>query len=146
MIQLLAVQAKHIQYVSGVRTSTYWLSTFAWDLLNTLGPILASIIIFAAFQIDAYSTVDALGAIFLLLVSEWLYTTLCVCVCHYLMSPSPFIASHLLGQHTHHILIFFLVLELTDGLCSAHDNFLLLLNGKCKPPPIIPLTPHSTEL
>ena len=62
-------QAKHIQYVSGVRTSTYWLSTFAWDMLNALGPIVISIVLFAAFQIKAYSTVDALVAIFLLLVS-----------------------------------------------------------------------------
>ena len=66
----MSLQAKHIQYVSGVHTSSYWLSTFAWDLLNSLGPIVASIILFAAFQVDAYSSVEALGAIFLLLVSQ----------------------------------------------------------------------------
>ena len=56
--------------MSGVRTSTYWLSTFTWDLLNALGPIVFSIILFAAFQIKAYSTVEALAAIFLLLVGD----------------------------------------------------------------------------
>ena len=61
-------QAKHLQFVSGVHSSSYWLATFAWDMLNALVPIVLSIIIFAAFRVDAFSSPVALGAIFLLLV------------------------------------------------------------------------------
>ena len=69
MFYPLTLQAKHLQFVSGVHSSSYWLATFTWDLLNALVPIIISIIIFAAFRVDAFSSPEALGAIFLLLVS-----------------------------------------------------------------------------
>lgn len=65
---LLSVQAKLLQLVSGVIPSSYWLATFAWDLLNASIPVIASIILFAAFQIEAFSS-EGLGAVFILLVS-----------------------------------------------------------------------------
>ena len=64
------LQAKHLQFVSGVHSSSYWLATFAWDLLNALVPIIISIIIFAAFRVEAFSSPEALIAIFVLLVSR----------------------------------------------------------------------------
>ena len=64
----LPMQAKHLQFVSGVHTTSYWLGNFAWDLLNAVVPILISLILFAAFQVDAYSG-EGLGAVFLLFVS-----------------------------------------------------------------------------
>ena len=97
-------QAKHIQYVSGVRTSTYWLSTFAWDMLNALGPIVISIVLFAAFQIQAYSTVDALAAIFLLLASHSKSSIVDSLMISLSLSPSlapP--AAGLLGKHPFHL-------------------------------------------
>ncbi len=66
----LILQAKHLQFVSGVHSSSYWLATFAWDLLNALVPIIISIVIFAAFRVDAFSSLEALVTIFVLLVSS----------------------------------------------------------------------------
>lgn len=73
----MILQAKHLQFVSGVHSSSYWLATFAWDLLNALVPIIISIIIFAAFRVEAFSSSEALVAIFVLLVSrQSCYTSL----------------------------------------------------------------------
>ena len=63
----MLVQAKLLQFVSGVFPSSYWLATFAWDLLNASVPVIVSIILFAAFQIESFSG-EGLGAVFLLLV------------------------------------------------------------------------------
>lgn len=35
-----AVQAKHIQFVSGVRVATFWLSALLWDLISFFIPSL----------------------------------------------------------------------------------------------------------
>ena len=64
----LSLQAKHIQFVSGVQASSYWLSTFAFDLLNALIPSILTFILFAAFNLEGYRG-ENLAAIFLLLVS-----------------------------------------------------------------------------
>ena len=61
-------QAKHLQFVSGVHTTSYWLGNFVWDLLNAAVPIIITLILFAAFQVEAYSG-EGLGAVFLLFVS-----------------------------------------------------------------------------
>jgi hypothetical protein len=74
----LILQAKHLQFVSGVHSSSYWL---AIDLClgspqcSRLVPIVISIVIFAAFGVDAFSSLEALAAIFVLLVSTC-YTSL----------------------------------------------------------------------
>ena len=62
------LQVKHLQFLSGIHPSSYWLASYAWDILNTLIPIVLTIIIFAAFQVDAFSSSQVLGAIFILLV------------------------------------------------------------------------------
>lgn len=64
----LLTQAKHLQFVSGVHTTSYWLGNFVWDLLNAAVPIIITLILFAAFQVEAYSG-EGLGAVFLLFVS-----------------------------------------------------------------------------
>ena len=64
---MLCAQAKHLQFVSGVHISSFWISTFAWDLLNAAVPVILSVLLFAAFQVDGY-TGDGLAAVFLLLV------------------------------------------------------------------------------
>lgn len=66
-------QAKHLQFVSGVDVSSYWLATFAWDILNSLIPVIFSIILFAAFQVEGY-TGAGLAGVFLLLVLNLLHT------------------------------------------------------------------------
>ena len=79
LVSLFTFQAKHLQFVSGVFPSSYWLATFAWDLLNALIPVLVSLIIFAAFQVEAFSG-EGLAAIFILLVC-CACKDVCVCVC-----------------------------------------------------------------
>ena len=80
-------QAKHLQFVSGVHATTYWMATFAWDLLNCIPPVAIAIIFFAAFQIEQYMGIN-LVAVLLLLVSQCgsgrvfaLCMCVCVCVC-----------------------------------------------------------------
>lgn len=45
--------AKHLQVVSGVGPFSFWLATFAWDLVNYMIPSLVLLVIFAAFQVLA---------------------------------------------------------------------------------------------
>ena len=47
--------------------TSFWTSTFAWDLLNAMVPVILSVILFAAFRVDGY-TGDGLFGVFLLLV------------------------------------------------------------------------------
>ena len=68
--QLLCLpQAKHLQFVSGVYVTSYWLATFAWDMLNAMVPVILTFILFAAFQVDGYKD-EGLGAILLILVID----------------------------------------------------------------------------
>lgn len=43
-----AVQAKHVQFVSGVHVATYWLSALLWDLISFLVPALLLLVRAAA--------------------------------------------------------------------------------------------------
>ena len=76
-------QSKHLQFVNGVHITSYWSATFAWDLLNASIPVIISLILFAAFQVDAYTN-DGLAGAYLLLVSQFslysyvLYYLFCV--------------------------------------------------------------------
>eukprot|EP00122_Pirum_gemmata_P011401 Pgem_evm1s10560 len=60
--------AKHVQFVSGVQPKLYWLSTYSWDFVNYLVPVIIIVIIFAGFQIEAYTADGRLGLIFFLLL------------------------------------------------------------------------------
>ena len=64
---LLFLQAKHLQFVSGVDAVSFWLATYSWDFINYLLPMIGIVIMFAAFQVESLK--DDLGAIVLLLVS-----------------------------------------------------------------------------
>lgn len=63
------VQVKHLQFVSGVHTSSFWLANFLWDNMTILVVIFLSMVVIAAFQIDAFSAGEPLAAVVLLLVS-----------------------------------------------------------------------------
>ena len=71
-VLLFFSQSKHLQFVSGVHSSSYWLATFAWDMVNCLIPIVAIFILFAAFNITGFQGVN-LVAILLLLVRVEMY-------------------------------------------------------------------------
>ena len=67
-LMIVHFQAKHLQFVSGVNATSYWLATFAWDMVNSLPLIILIIIAFAAFNENGFRG-ENLAAIFLLLVS-----------------------------------------------------------------------------
>ena len=39
----VCMQVKHLQFLSGIHPSSYWLASYAWDMLNTLFPIILTI-------------------------------------------------------------------------------------------------------
>merc|ERR1712157_226314 len=50
-----AMKQKHQQTVSGLNAFVYWGSNFAWDFLAFLLPFFGCLILFQAFQIDAFT-------------------------------------------------------------------------------------------
>ena len=67
VMRMVLSQAKHIQFVSGVHITSFWLSAYLWDMINAMVPIIIAVILFAAFPIDSYR--ENLGSVFLLFVS-----------------------------------------------------------------------------
>nr|XP_031542926.1 ATP-binding cassette sub-family A member 3 isoform X3 [Vicugna pacos] len=50
-----AIQAKHVQLVSGVHVATFWLSALLWDLMSFLVPSLLLLVVFKAFDVHAFT-------------------------------------------------------------------------------------------
>lgn len=72
LIKERATGAKHLQRVSGVGTGAFWFSSFLWDMINYLIPVLLIIIVFAAFNTDAFVKDHRLGILFgLFLLFGW---------------------------------------------------------------------------
>jgi ABC-type multidrug transport system ATPase subunit len=63
-----ASSGKHQQLLTGVSPTMYWLSSYCWDILNYLCPLIICFLIFVVFNVDAYSGRNA-PAIFMLLLS-----------------------------------------------------------------------------
>ena len=55
LIKERATKAKHVQFVSGVHALTFWLATFLWDLVNFAVPCAMLMLVFVAFQVEAYT-------------------------------------------------------------------------------------------
>ena len=51
-----------------MRATTYWLSTFVWDLFTALFPVTISFILFACFQVEGYRD-EGLAAVLVIFVS-----------------------------------------------------------------------------
>ncbi|KAA0722897.1 ATP-binding cassette sub-family A member 1 [Triplophysa tibetana] len=68
LIQERVSKAKHLQFVSGVNPTIYWLANFAWDMCNYIVPCIIVIVIFLCFQQKAYVSPANLPALILLLV------------------------------------------------------------------------------
>ncbi|XP_019504266.1 PREDICTED: ATP-binding cassette sub-family A member 3 [Hipposideros armiger] len=63
-----AVQAKHVQFVSGVHVATFWLSALLWDLISFLIPALLLLVVFKAFDVHAFTQDGHMADALLLLV------------------------------------------------------------------------------
>uniref|UniRef100_A0A3B3Z6U0 ABC transporter domain-containing protein n=1 Tax=Periophthalmus magnuspinnatus TaxID=409849 RepID=A0A3B3Z6U0_9GOBI len=68
LIQERVSKAKHLQFVSGVNPTVYWLANFAWDMCNYVIPCFIVVIIFLCFQTKAYVSPPNLPALILLLL------------------------------------------------------------------------------
>lgn len=86
LIKEKSVGAKHLQVVSGVGPFAYWLSTFVWDIINYLIPVLIILIVFAAFQTDAYVNDNRLGLVFMVFLLYGFSVLPFVYLMHYLFS------------------------------------------------------------
>ncbi|XP_014662041.1 PREDICTED: LOW QUALITY PROTEIN: ATP-binding cassette sub-family A member 1-like [Priapulus caudatus] len=60
--------AKHLQFVSGLNPTMYWVGNFTWDMCNYLISCILCIIIFVAFNQKAYVSADNIGALITILV------------------------------------------------------------------------------
>lgn len=48
IVQERELKAKHLQFISGVSTFSYWLANYVWDIINFVVPGLLSCLLFAA--------------------------------------------------------------------------------------------------
>ncbi|XP_046855006.1 phospholipid-transporting ATPase ABCA3-like isoform X2 [Xenia sp. Carnegie-2017] len=60
--------AKHVQFVSGVDPISYWTASWLWDLVNFTLPCIGIVILFACFNVPAYTEGYRLGIVFLVLM------------------------------------------------------------------------------
>uniref|UniRef100_A0A8C4SRD7 P-type phospholipid transporter n=1 Tax=Erpetoichthys calabaricus TaxID=27687 RepID=A0A8C4SRD7_ERPCA len=77
LIQERVTKAKHLQFVSGVSPSVYWIANFFWDMLNYSVSTALVVGIFIAFNKKAYTSPANLPALIaLLLLYGWSVTPL----------------------------------------------------------------------
>lgn len=68
LIEERITRAKHLQLVSGLPQTLYWLGNFLWDMCNYLVAVCIVVLIFLAFQQKAYVAPENLPALLLLLL------------------------------------------------------------------------------
>ncbi|XP_053776573.1 retinal-specific phospholipid-transporting ATPase ABCA4 isoform X5 [Desmodus rotundus] len=68
LIQERVNKAKHLQFVSGVSPTTYWLTNFLWDIMNYAVSAALVVGIFIGFQKKAYTSPHNLPALVALLM------------------------------------------------------------------------------
>ncbi|XP_029473387.1 retinal-specific ATP-binding cassette transporter isoform X1 [Rhinatrema bivittatum] len=72
LIQERVTKAKHLQFVSGVTPTVYWLSNFTWDIANYTVSAVVVVSIFIGFEKRAYTSSSNLPALItLLLLYGW---------------------------------------------------------------------------
>ncbi|XP_075038451.1 retinal-specific phospholipid-transporting ATPase ABCA4 isoform X2 [Mixophyes fleayi] len=67
LIQERVSNAKHLQFVSGVTPTVYWLTNFCWDIANYAVSVAMVVIIFIGFEKKAYTSSTNLPALIALL-------------------------------------------------------------------------------
>ena len=113
-------KSKHIQRVSGVHLSAFWLSAFLWDMLNYIAPCILIVILFLAFQVPAFQNENILVVALLLLEYGWSVIPLMYLFSYFFnRATTAFVLTVLfnIGTGCAAVLIIFLldVLELTDA-------------------------------
>ncbi|XP_006914256.2 ATP-binding cassette sub-family A member 17 [Pteropus alecto] len=62
------IQAKHVQFVSGVYIATFWLSALLWDLISFLIPTLLLLVVFLYQNEEAFTHQENIPAVVLMLM------------------------------------------------------------------------------
>ena len=122
-------KAKHLQFVSGVSVTSYWLSAIAWDLVNAFLPIFFTLVVFRGFPLSAFHG-SSLTAIMLVLV----LTCWASIPCTYILSF--FFKSALAAFSVVIILFFFVTVLLLTAI------FLVQLYGKENKEQIVEILHH----
>jgi ATP-binding cassette subfamily A (ABC1) protein 3 len=68
LIKERETNAKHLQVVSGVRVTVFWLASFLFDIVNFVIPCIFLCIVLLAFQNEDFKSAEMLGYFFLLLL------------------------------------------------------------------------------
>ncbi|KAK7488493.1 hypothetical protein BaRGS_00020278 [Batillaria attramentaria] len=75
LIEERVSSSKHLQFVSSINPTTYWVTNFLWDMFNYSIPAILCIFIFLAFGKDAYvSSTNAPCLVALLFLYGWAIT------------------------------------------------------------------------
>jgi len=99
--------------VSGVHTTSYWLANLAWDLLNGAVPIVISLILFAAFQVEAYSGEGLAAVLLLFIFTTWSSIPITYCF--------SFLFSNSLAAYGLLMIFFFFIAMLTQTVVILVD-------------------------
>eukprot|EP00746_Dinoflagellata_sp_MGD_P144989 gnl/MRDRNA2_/MRDRNA2_77673_c0_seq1.p1 gnl/MRDRNA2_/MRDRNA2_77673_c0~~gnl/MRDRNA2_/MRDRNA2_77673_c0_seq1.p1 ORF type:complete len:2496 (-),score=513.38 gnl/MRDRNA2_/MRDRNA2_77673_c0_seq1:248-7735(-) len=83
-----ATNGKHQQLLSGVHPIMYWMSSYAWDVINYLIPTLLIFALFLSFELAAYTGRNAPAMLLLLLGYGFSMTPLMYCVTTLFKVPS----------------------------------------------------------
>jgi len=84
-------KSKHLQTVAGVKPLAYWLSTWLWDIANYQIPMVITIILLFAFDVEAFTTKEndvVYGVIALLVLFGPAAASMTYCVTFLFKSPS----------------------------------------------------------
>nr|VZI36429.1 unnamed protein product [Spirometra erinaceieuropaei] len=68
LIRERCVGSKSLQFMSGLNRTIYWLSTYIWDVCNFLVPVIIIVLIFLAFNEEAYVGRDSVGGFIAIMV------------------------------------------------------------------------------
>ncbi|XP_038069738.1 phospholipid-transporting ATPase ABCA1-like isoform X2 [Patiria miniata] len=82
-------KSKHLQIISGISPTTYWVSTLLWDLINYLIPAILTMLVFKCFNQKAFVSTEALPAtVLLLLMYGWAITPMSYPASFFFSTPS----------------------------------------------------------
>ncbi|BHF81068.1 hypothetical protein SprV_0702419700 [Sparganum proliferum] len=68
LIRERCVGSKSLQFMSGLNRTIYWLSTYIWDVCNFLVAVIIIVLIFLAFNEEAYVSRDSVGGFIAIMV------------------------------------------------------------------------------
>ena len=68
LVEERSTKSKHLQYVSGVNPTMFWVTAFIWDLSSFMVSLVLCITIFLIFQQDCYVSSDNFPCLLLLLL------------------------------------------------------------------------------